>query len=428
MHLSNVKMVRENYFQECLDLLFQARGSDVEPFDYRWHIYSGRDWWVIFSKMHFLGMMILAIVMSVRRALNRLTISKYLNTYVVDCKDAIHKDLLKAKIIGENAISNNVYLTYQILPVIFQTIVLIKREYKLRPYKCVEDFYLMFEYAWSYTAIHNFLSKNENYSLIVSKDISPFSAAFAAVSLENNRPPSIYTSNGQALEIGIANNQKLFENIFIASEVERAYYTKLGRNTYPAISPIPKEIQVIEDKFLTVGILMGSTNSHWEVDKLVSNLLTFVEKISTTYNPNKILIRLHPNEVLIVKPIVSKFSNIFEIHENTLKNFISLIDFSFCGGTTSALEVLEHGKAVIYSPEIDCYPFPQFLSKGVLISNETLPSIQIINEHYKDEAYLSCASDLFFLMNDTETKNILKEIIYKKSKLLNDDSSFEVNL
>jgi len=421
-----VKMNHKNSLHEGFKILFETKGATYVEKNSAWYLYRRKLLYQTFWKIGRFGNLILLLLITIKRK-NSVIIDKYNNTYVVDCKNNINRDLNKAKLIGDDIIFQSIHLKFNSRKTIFNAFKISIQLYKRQKITCTEDFSLFIDYCWFYSAIFSFLEKQKKFSLIVAKDISPYSAAFVTAARDKQNLVSIYSCQGMVSEPGILRNHNVFENIFVASKEEESNYKKLGRRINFSISTTFNEIKLIDAKIKVVGVLLSSNETNWDYSTTMTRICECVNKIHLLYKPDIVMVRPHPNEVDKMRNLFSPFKNIFIIHDGSLNEFIDTVDFTICGGTSSAIQVLEAGKIVLYCSQIDCYypnTYEIFVSHTLLDLNHDSPDEEKINYYYKSQEFLKKLNTVICIHDDDSCKTVLRNIFLdevKKSIMYNID-------
>lgn len=400
-----------------LKLLFDTKGSRILEPTSRWHIYRNKVWYQILWRTGLFGKILFAIVASSRRT-KLIKINRYGDVLLIDCKSNIERDLKRTNLVNKDCILEQAPIRYSMFNSSYKAIkLMLQLESEISIYS-VEDYCLFVEYCWLYPVISNFSNNQLRYSLLVAKDIYPFSAAFITTAIHSGFSVSVYSTQGMLLEPPIVKHHRIFNNIFVASKDEKMAYDEIERVVFYSCPSSIRSMPLLNQRIDTIGVLMGSVTSNWDLSTVQMRLKECVEKVFSTYNPKSVIIRIHPNEHQQVTGYFAKSNSSLVVHQGTMNDFISSVDLVICGGTSAALQVLEAGKIVLYRSRIDCYfpaTFSFLVNKSLLEASEVFPTIDVINNYYQGELFLNNISSAFSIPEDQDSYFALKKILLDES-------------
>lgn len=371
-------------------VLFLTKGSECADKNSTWVLYRRKSIYNLLWKMGCVGDLILLGLIGVLRKIKKnIYLEKYKKTFLIDCKNNIQKEIVENGNIVDGFKLDSIKLNIEIIKLILQGQSIARELKKYYKIKTPEDYSLLIDYSWFYALIENEVSKMSDFKLMVAKDISPYSGAFISVAKNRNKIVSIYSIKGMIAEDGIILNNEVFDNIFVATENEKIKYSEWGRSVYYSIGGKINKFEEFDGSKLNVGILLSSHAGRWNINIIEEKIDISIRYLQKIYDVNSIIIRPHPNEYGIMKKIDLSNGGKYNIHDGKLDEFIERIDFAVCGGTSSAIQVLEAGKVVLYDSTIDCY-YPdthKMFLDGICIQLGDNKSLEYIIDYYNSNLF-----------------------------------------
>ncbi len=204
------------------------------------------------------------------------------------------------------------------------------------------------------------------YSL-VSSDSNPYALGTSFAFLKKNLK-TIYITHGHLPE---APPRNFFDFSFFDGEAMADVYKRMGeiKGKYFLIgaegSYNPLDLSGLKKENKCIGIFL-SLVTDW------SSLGLLVGQVSEVFKTDRILVRLHPNEIIRDKKGVKFLETIPNVTISTAETLaiddIKSCDLIITGNSSVHLTILKYGKPTLYVKGVDAVPhdFYRFVEKGII--------------------------------------------------------------